>query len=677
MTAAVPAPSNSTTTVDGLPQVQRRYNPSRRWRNCSSGCASMRGDELKERAILARLGQVQFGTLSRAELTLLHSVAIGKPAYCSPSEVVDDPANDPSQAQSWGPDRQIRAELIRWLCLDRRAREHVPQSGIVIMAAKITGGLDLSNGTVPFPLSLWWCMLTDEAELHSLEIHTLNFRKSWTRLLAADRAKVKGSVLLGGIRTDGGVDLAHAQIAGNLEFDDATLIRSKSPGSSFALYADAVVVGGSLLLRRVRAEGEVRLLSAQIGGNLECDGGQFKNLPRSDVLGSGIALSADSATVKGAVFLRDHFQAEGEVRLPGAQIGGELDCDHGTFLNPPRGRGTILLGATGTFALKLEGATVKGSVRLRDGFRAEGAVDLMRSHIEGDLDSAKGEFESAILYLTDASVGAIIDDDKSWPRQGQLYLDGLVYARVAGGPRDVEKRLMWLGLQPEKPFARQPYFQLAKVFRESGDGDGAASVLVEMERRRRKYEYHTLAAELKSWVLRETIGYGYDPMRSVWAIVGLSALGWIVYRRSYLAGNIVPREKDAYESFRTEGEPPAYYDAFAPLVYSLENSLPLVKLGQVNRWQPNPRPESISVQSRNLPTIMGSSPIWSKLRWVQRLMVFCGFEPDPKGERAPSSPSRWGTSARFLRWFVWVQILLGWLLATLFAGGVTGIIHRE
>jgi hypothetical protein len=32
---------------------------------------------------------------------------------------------------------------------------------------------------------------------------------------------------------------------------------------------------------------------------------------------------------------------------------------------------------------------------------------------------------------------------------------------------------------------------------------------------------------------------------------------------------------------------------------------------------------------------------------------------------------RLGTSPRFLRWFLWAQILLGWLLATLFVAGFT------
>jgi len=31
----------------------------------------------------------------------------------------------------------------------------------------------------------------------------------------------------------------------------------------------------------------------------------------------------------------------------------------------------------------------------------------------------------------------------------------------------------------------------------------------------------------------------------------------------------------------------------------------------------------------------------------------------------------------FLRWFRWVQVLLGWLLATLFVAGVTGVVRKE
>jgi hypothetical protein len=71
----------------------------------------------------------------------------------------------------------------------------------------------------------------------------------------------------------------------------------------------------------------VRLFGANIGGALACDGGTFRNP-------GGTALTVDSLSVDQAMYCRDGFTAEGEVRLFGAHIGGALDCNGGTFRNP-------------------------------------------------------------------------------------------------------------------------------------------------------------------------------------------------------------------------------------------------------------------------------------------------------------------------------------------------------
>ena len=59
------------------------------------------------------------------------------------------------------------------------------------------------------------------------------------------------------------------------------------------------------------------MLSAQIGDNLECDGGTFRNA-------SGKALNADRITVQGNVLLRNGFSADGEVRFANGVIKGTL-----------------------------------------------------------------------------------------------------------------------------------------------------------------------------------------------------------------------------------------------------------------------------------------------------------------------------------------------------------------
>src|SRR6267378_5132406 len=89
--------------------------------------------------------------LSAAELKLARAAPRSEVAYCGPSNHDDDPDNDPSHANSkengWGKERVIRAELIRWLCVDRRASNHVDPQGIMVHGAKVDGELDLSYVT--------------------------------------------------------------------------------------------------------------------------------------------------------------------------------------------------------------------------------------------------------------------------------------------------------------------------------------------------------------------------------------------------------------------------------------------------------------------------------------------------------------------------------------------------
>ena len=116
--------------------------------------------------------------------------------------------------------------------------------------------------------------------------------------------------------------------------------------------------------------------------------------------------------------------------------------------------------------------------------------------------------------------------------------------------------------------------------------------------------------------------------------------GWMGNLRG---GEMVPTEEKALQSFKdTNGRPSENYPPFFPLVYSLENSVPLIKLGQVDRWQPNPSSQV---------------PVQRNQSWGWRLQSFV-------------------TNGRFLMYFRWGQIMVGWLLATLFVAGLTGIVRR-
>ena len=597
-------------------------------------------DDLKGRA------QTRFGALRQAELKLLRATPKGEVAWCGPSDKNDDPANDPAKADEWGHERDIRADLIRWLCVDRDAKTAVDPRGIQIYAARITGPLDLSFVSVPFPLRLRRCCFTHNVNLTSTDLPTLILAGSRVQSVIADGINAKVVFLGDRFSAEGTVLLRGAQIGGTLNCSGGTF---KNPGKD-ALTADGADVQGDVFLRDgFSAEGEVRLLGARIGGDLACGGGAFKN-PGKD------ALSAERADVKGSVFLRGGFRAEGGVRLLGARIGGNLDCSGGTFKNP------------GKTALHADRAEVGGNVFLSSGFSAEGTLHLLGAQIGGDLNchggtlsglvaetsTTKGNFlwlriknpEATTLDLANAFVGSIIDDEKSWPKPGNLFLDGFAYGRFSGDetPNDASTRLKWLKLQDK--FFPQPYRQLAKALREMGDEDGAVTVLQEMERLLREQNDRTWLARGESGLLRWTIGYGYHPLWAFWESVGLSALGWVLYRRSYLAGNIVPKEEGACECFKRDGQPPDHYTRFAPLVYAVENSLPLVKLGQQDTWRPEPNTENPPSRQKKWPTSLGRPARLDPIALATKHSRAVGGEAGPKSREAPPSAPE---SPRLLR----------------------------
>ena len=123
--------------------------------------------------------------------------------------------------------------------------------------------------------------------------------------------------------------------------------------------------------------GAVRLLGAHIGGQLDCDGANMRN-------DSGPALVADSLQVGLGMLLRAGSPPSapasgGAVRLTGAHIGGSLECD-----------GASLRNDSGP-ALSADGLQVGLAIFLRRGFTATGAgelgaVRLLGAHIGGSLD---------------------------------------------------------------------------------------------------------------------------------------------------------------------------------------------------------------------------------------------------------------------------------------------------
>jgi hypothetical protein len=270
---------------------------------------------------LRTLATKRFSTLTAAEERLLDSVADGEEAdYESPTNA----KNDLRYADTWGPERTIRAEVLRWLCADPEASRQINPRGILIHAATIEGRLNLAYTTISVPLSLRHCAVKAGVNLVYADTRTLIFEGSilggsGRAALNVTRAHVRGDVFLtDGFHAKGEVQLVGASIDGGLSCAKGTF----HPPKGIALDAEGAHIGkGVLLGEGFHADGEVRLVGASIGYSLICTEGVFHNP-------TGVALDATRIEVSGDVDLRGWFRVEGEMSFENGHAGRLFDDDY-------------------------------------------------------------------------------------------------------------------------------------------------------------------------------------------------------------------------------------------------------------------------------------------------------------------------------------------------------------
>ena len=559
---------------------------------------------------LIELARQKFGTLTEAEEKLFQAVADAEVADYSAEDEED---NDPAGANNWGPERVLDANSIAWLCTDKRASDLVTHSGIQLKGGRIVGKLDLEFTKILFPLIFVRSSIPQEMNLLHVEIPVLILDGTHTGTIKADGLKVAGSVFLrNGFEAEGELRLLSATIGGDLDCSNGQFIGQNGR----ALNADGLKVAGSVLLRNgFEAEGEVNLRGATIGGNLECEDGQFIN-PNE------CALKGNQLNVMGSVFLHFGFIAKGEVRLPSASIGSNLECDKGQFINP---NGAALNG---------EGLKVAGNVFLREGFKAEGKVDLFGANIGKSFQWRDVILpEKAELDLRFAKIGTLRDDPNSWPESGKLLLHGLVYDQIHDkAPRDAKSRIEWIRLQYDNraeevkgQFRSQPYEQLAAVFRKSGLDEDAKKILIDKNRDIARLTKLTLSERFRHGLFGLIIAYGYDPWRAVWFGLVIVLVGWLFFWAGYRA-----------DVLTLANEGPDTSGGFHALVYSLDVFVPLVDLRQASYWLPNANRAG-------------------KVRISDNINI--------------------AVSGKVLRYYFWFEIIAGWVLTTLLVVGVTGLVR--
>jgi hypothetical protein len=385
-------------------------------------------------------------------------------------------------------------------------------------------------------------------------------------------ARVSNSVLLQkGFRCAGAVRAASATINGDLVFWGAAIGGVDGSGTSFRgvqLHVGGSIFAGGALV----CAGAVRLSPAHVDGDLGLVAARIEGAD-SD----GTALHAVGIHVGGSVRLND-LSATGAVRLSDGVIGGSLTV-----------RGARIAGPVDRYgnSFAADGLHVGRSVHLSGGFRAEGEVRLVGASIDGQL-SFEDAAPVRVLALRGARCAELADTAASWPPAGGLELRGFRFDTLkldAGWAR----RLDWIRRQGFERWSPEPYEQLAGYYSVTGDEDAARRIRVargndELTHLRTTRGWRSLGYRAWRRPLGWLVGYGYRRQRAAWLLVATLVLAGALFGRAEHEGAMVPDQPPAPSGVT----PPCgdAYPCFNSWVYGADVVLPIIDFGQDTSWRP-------------------------------------------------------------------------------------------
>jgi hypothetical protein len=512
---------------------------------------------------------------------------------------------DPVDKDQWGPRPPVRAELVRWLATDSIASPFIASKGVRAFGVTIPGGFDFYGCRSLYPLIFWQCNIEGDIDLQSAETQDFFVIDCAVKGFAAADSDSGGN---GDLKVVGGIDGARVVVNGSFDIK----------GSSF--YSGVSLIGG------------------KIRGDVNCHGTRLflraENQPAQDAPPGAVpkkkldsisdwALLAGGARVEGRVFFLEGFKSYGDMSLAGAEIGGDLAFS-----------GVEVGDEVGCANLQLSG-------------------DFFWNGITRSANRV-GQSLEVKLDLTGATIRNLRDDKMSWPSKSRLLLNGLVYTGIESALTAGE-RINWLQRQSfDSGIEPQPWIQLAAHLDSKGDHRGAKHVLYELKRLGAHGEekdqvqwkpglfsdlrdifasLHFLmnpARSRRSGFQPFAIAFAWleeVPLRIGWSICLVLLTGTLIFDHAFHQGAFAPTDEKFYAMARAETHEPVAYPDFNPFIYTLENGVPLVKLGQDEKWAPNQN----------------------------------------------YSSKQWLTNYWFLMCVRWGLILSGWLQATVLAAALSGI----
>ncbi len=390
----------------------------------------------------------------------------------------------------------------------------------------------------------------------------------------------------------------------------------------FDVVTDALSLQGTrvdegLEVKKVRVGGAVDLESFQGGVNLlieECILGGLPSKP---------GLSLKRAEIAGEVRIKDSSILSG---LDAEKLHARSLYVEETFLTGGEGIGSD------SPALQLEGEWA-GGLSLKDAHLEERAYfkDVI---IMGPISLRYARMQTLEIVVKQESEeeggGSGIGLS---PLAGWVDLHGISVSRwVFSGSEDWDSetrlRLFSAWLRRQLPhYSAHPYENLAKALKAEADENAALRILIQKE------DDVGLAQNLPLWkrfwrgLLRYTVGHGYRPEWALGWILAFIALGAFLFDLGYREGVMAPASTDVLvqEMYQKYREIPKDYPTFSAWAYSIDAFIPFLDLVLEHYWIPN-----------------------ANAGW-------CGC---------------------LLRIYLWIHIIAGWFLSTIFLTAVTGIIRK-
>ncbi|MFF0018586.1 membrane-associated oxidoreductase [Streptomyces sp. NPDC005374] len=383
---------------------------------------------------------------------------------------------DVAQGAEWGPERTVRATVLRALMLNGPLEDgEIP--ALKLAGARITGVLGLQYGTVDHAVRLSHCFFDDVPLLYGSRLRQLNLSNSVLPGLTAATMRVEAVLRLTDSRVQGPVRLGGAQIAGALFMDRAeiTAVDAGEP----ALQLNHMSIGDDLWAPGLRVHGEMRLNGATIAGSANLNDVRLSHP-------GDIVLDAQTLVVEGDVHLR-RAHTFGWIGMRGARIAGRLDFSYAHLSNP------------GDAALRANSSTI-GELWLRKGPPVQGTLSLRRAQIDD-------------LFLEPEVVPEEVQFNK------------LVYTSLT--PQEPAERRLPMLERDREGYVPHAYEQLTAAYRRIGDDRAARLVQLAKQRRQRA----TLPWYGRLWghVQDATVGYGFHPLRACVWLVSLLAVGTLAY----------------------------------------------------------------------------------------------------------------------------------------------------